>query len=140
MSGLLGATMSEETERIKKKKMEQLLQMVKGGSKMPGKPVQVTDSDMHDLVQQYPLVVVDCWAPWCGPCRMLSPVIEELAKDMQGTAVFAKLNTDENQQTARQYGIMSIPTLLLFKDGELVDQQMGALPKDMLHDWIARYA
>jgi len=132
--------MSEETENIKKKKMEQLMEMVKGGSKMPGKPVQVTDSDMHDVVQQHPLVVVDCWAPWCGPCRMLSPVIEDLAEDMKGDVVFAKLNTDENQQTAKQYGIMSIPTLLLFKDGELVDQQMGALPKDMLRSWVERYA
>ncbi len=132
--------MSEETENIKKKKMEQLMEMAKGGSKMPGKPVQVTDSDMHDVVQQHPLVVVDCWAPWCGPCRMLSPVIEDLAEDMQGDVVFAKLNTDENQQTAKQYGIMSIPTLLLFKDGELVDQQMGALPKDMLRSWVERYA
>jgi thioredoxin 1 len=132
--------MSQETENIKKKKMEQLLERFKGSDKMPAKPLTVTDEDMPDVVREYPLVVVDCWAPWCGPCRMLSPVIEELAKDMQGTAVFAKLNTDENQQTARQYGIMSIPTLLLFKDGELVDQQMGALPKDMLNDWIARYA
>ncbi|MFO8133658.1 MAG: thioredoxin [Thermoplasmatota archaeon] len=131
--------MSEETENIKKKKMEQLLERVKGSSKMPGKPVQVTDSDMHDVVQQHPLVVVDCWAPWCGPCRMLSPIIEDLASDMQGDVVFAKLNTDENQQTAKQYGIMSIPTLLLFKDGELIDQQMGALPKDMLRSWIERY-
>jgi thioredoxin 1 len=131
--------MSEETENIKKKKMKDLIQRVKGGSTMPGKPLKVTDSDMQDVVQQHPLVVVDCWAPWCGPCRMLSPVIEELAKDMQGDIVFAKLNTDENQQTAKQYGIMSIPTLLLFKNGELVDQQMGAMPKNMLRSWIERY-
>ena len=132
--------MSQETENIKKRKMEQLLEQFKGSDRKPAKPLTVNDENMPDVVQQYPLVVVDCWAPWCGPCRMLSPVIEELAKDMQGNAVFAKLNTDENQQTARQYGIMSIPTLLLFKDGKLVDQQMGALPKDMLHKWIARYA
>ncbi len=131
--------MSEETENIKKKKMEELMQRIKGGDKMPGKPLKVTDGDVQDVVQQHPLVVVDCWAPWCGPCRMLSPVIEELAKAMQGDVVFAKLNTDENQQTAKQYGIMSIPTLLLFKNGELVDQQMGAMPKNMLRSWIERY-
>ncbi len=132
--------MSDKTEKIKKKKMQQLLEKVKRGSTMPGKPIDVTDDTIEKVVQEHPLVVVDCWAPWCGPCKMLSPVIEELAGDMQGDVVFAKLNTDENQQTAKQYGIMSIPTLLLFKDGELVDQQQGALPEDMLRSWIERYA
>lgn len=135
----IAASMSQDIENIKRKKMEELMERVTGGPRMPGKLIKVTDQDMHDVVQQYPLVVVDCWAPWCGPCRMLSPIVKELAQDMQEDAVFAKLNTDENRQTAKQYGIMSIPTLLLFKDGELVDQQMGALPKDMLRSWVERY-
>jgi len=76
--------------------------------------------------------VIDCWAPWCGPCRMIGPVIEELAREMKGKIVFGKLNVDENQQTSMKYKIMSIPTLLVFKNGALVDRFVGAMPKAML--------
>jgi len=108
-------------------------------SQWPKKPLKITDHDMTDIVNAYPIVVVDCWAPWCGPCRMLGPIIDELAKKMQGKVAFAKLNTDENRRIASQYGIMSIPTILLFKNGDLVDRNVGALPPDMLHDWIMRF-
>jgi thioredoxin 1 len=83
-------------------------------------------------MKKYPTIVIDCWAPWCGPCRMIGPVIEELAKEMKGKIVFGKLNVDENQQTSLKYKIMSIPTLLVFKNGNLVDRFVGAMPKDML--------
>jgi thioredoxin 1 len=132
--------MESEVERIKKRKMEELLKKISGdGEKWPGKPVKVTDKSLDEVVNKYPIVVVDCWAPWCGPCRFIAPVVEQLAKEMKGKVVFAKLNTDENRATASKYGIMSIPTLLLFKNGELVDRSIGALPPDMLKDWVERY-
>ncbi|MCK4439217.1 thioredoxin, partial [Candidatus Bathyarchaeota archaeon] len=82
------------------------------------------------------LAVIDCWAPWCGPCRFLSPVIEELARDYRGKIAFGKLNVDENNKTAAQYGIMSIPALLIFRDGKIVDQIVGAMPRNMLEPKI----
>ncbi|HDS58960.1 MAG TPA: thioredoxin [Thermoplasmatales archaeon] len=131
--------MEDEVSTIRKKKMESLLQKMTGGSTTPNKPVAVTDDTLDQTVGSHPLVVVDCWAPWCGPCRMLGPVIDQLAGEMKGQVVFAKLNTDENRVSSSRYGIMSIPTLLLFKNGQLVDRNVGALPPDMLRDWIQRY-
>ena len=126
-----------DLELIRKKKLEELKKRyINGGSKMeenmPNTPLQVTDADIETHIKKYETIVIDCWAPWCGPCRMVSPVIDELAKDMQGKIVFGKLNVDENQQTSMKYNIMSIPTLLVFKNGEMVDRIVGALPKDAL--------
>jgi len=105
----------------------------------PSSPLKVTDDDFDKVIQRFPLVVFDCWAPWCGPCRMVSPVIAELAQDYQGKIVFGKLNVDENQQTAMKYRIMSIPALLVFQSGKLVDQIIGAQPKPMLEPKITKY-
>lgn len=77
-------------------------------------------------------VVVDLWAPWCGPCRMVGPVVEKLAEQFQGKVKFCKLNVDENQQTAAKYSVMSIPTLLFFKDGQVADTVIGAVPEQVL--------
>ncbi len=81
-------------------------------------------------------MLVDFWAPWCGPCRMLSPIVEELSGEYDGRIVFAKMNTDECPETPGKFGIMSIPSLLLFKDGELVDRTVGARPRKALQAWI----
>lgn len=81
-------------------------------------------------------VVLDCWAPWCGPCRMVAPILDQLAKEFSGKVKFAKLNTDENQATARQFGIQSIPTLLFFKSGVLVNRLVGALPKGEIEQQV----
>lgn len=131
-------------ERIKKKKLEQLKkQYMNGGKtiekKWPDTPIHLIDADIDDTVRKFLTLVIDCWAPWCGPCRMIGPVIEELAKEMQGKIVFGKLNVDENPQTSMKYGIMSIPTMLVFKNGQLVDRFVGAMPKEMLLQKLKPY-
>jgi thioredoxin 1 len=127
----------DNLEEIKKKKLEQLRkQYMKGektmGNKWPDIPIHLLDADIGEAMKKYPMLVIDCWAPWCGPCRMIGPIIEELATELKGKIVFGKLNVDENPQTSMKYKIMSIPTMLVFKNGVLVDQFVGAMPKNML--------
>ena len=128
--------MNDELEQIKKKKLEELKKQYSIGGNimenMPDTPVEMSDADLDEHTNKYNMVVVDCWAPWCGPCRMIHPIVDELAKEMQGKVVFGKLNVDNNQATAAKYGIMSIPSLLVFKEGKLVDRIVGAMPKPML--------
>ncbi|MEM0492837.1 MAG: thioredoxin [Candidatus Thermoplasmatota archaeon] len=104
----------------------------------PKEPIKINDADFDIITKRYPTIVVDCWAPWCGPCRMMGPVIDELAKEMQGKIAFGKLNVDENQETSMKYDIMSIPTLLIFKNGKLVDRIVGAMPKDTLKQHLSK--
>ncbi|HED31461.1 MAG TPA: thioredoxin [Prosthecochloris aestuarii] len=102
-----------------------------------GQYLTATDQNFKvEVLDSGKVVLVDFWAAWCGPCQMLGPVIEELAGDYDGKAVIAKLNVDENPNTAAQYGIRSIPTMLIFKNGEVVDQMVGALPKNMIAEKI----
>jgi len=96
----------------------------------PAIPVDVTDQTFsHEVLSFSGPVLVDCWAPWCGPCRMVAPVLEQLASEYAGRMKIAKLNVDENPMIASQYGIQSIPTMLLFKNGNQVNSLVGALPK-----------
>ena len=132
--------MDEELEKIREKKMKDMLDKdEESNSDWPNEPVKVSDSDFSEIIQKYPLIIVDCWAEWCGPCRMIGPVVDALAKDYAGKIVFGKLNVDENQKTAMEYKIMSIPTLLVFKDGKLVDQIVGAMPKEQLEPKITKH-
>jgi thioredoxin 1 len=96
----------------------------------------VTDASFDEFVKKHPKVVVDCWAAWCGPCWMVSPIIEQLSEEKPGIT-FGKLDVDQNRVIPMRYGIMSIPTLLYFKDGELVDKTLGALPKVALEARIS---
>ena len=91
--------------------------------------MEFTDSNINEIIASGQPVVVDFWATWCGPCRAIGPVIEELAAEYEGKAVIGKCNVDENEDAPMKYGIRSIPTLLFFKNGELVDRLVGAAPK-----------
>jgi len=134
----------DELEELKKRRLEQLKKRYMAGGKnmeenLPGTPIKITDADIDEHVKKYDTVVVDCWAPWCGPCRMVHPIIEELAKEMQGKIVFGKLNVDENPATSTKHQIMSIPTLLVFKNGTIVDRLIGAMPKEILKQKLDSY-
>ena len=136
--------MDKELEDLRNKKMEQLKEKYMNGGKnmeenLPNTPLIVTDADIDEHTKKYLTVVIDCWAPWCGPCQMVGPVIEELAKEMQGKVVFGKLNVDENPATSAKHQIMSIPTLLVFKNGDLVDRLVGAYPKEELKKKLEPY-
>jgi len=98
----------------------------------------VTDSSFDaDVIGSSEPVVVDFWAEWCGPCKMIAPALEEIADELSGQVSVAKLNIDENQETAIKYGVRSIPTLILFKNGEPAAMKVGAVPKGQLKDWIS---
>ncbi len=93
---------------------------------------EINESNFDSFVEQNSLAVIDCWAPWCGPCRRMGPIIEELSEDLKGRAGVAKLNTDENQAIAVRFNINAIPTILVFRDGVLVDTLVGLRPKEDL--------
>ena len=122
-------------EEIKKKKLKELMKK----KNYPKKPIELTDSSFDGIVKKYPLIVVDCWAPWCAPCIIVAPIIESLAKKYVGKIVFGKLNVDGNKEVAIKYGVMSIPTLLVFKKGKLVDRIIGAMPEPLLESRIKPY-
>ncbi len=132
-------------ERINRKKLEELIQRK---SRLDGRarsasttigPMVLTDSTFNTEVSRHPLMVVDFWAPWCGPCRMVGPVIEQLASEYAGRAAFGKLNVDENPQVAGAFGIQSIPTILVFKNGRPVDGLLGAVPKSDIESKLEPY-
>ena len=127
--------MKVDLKEIKKKKLEKLMKR----KNYPKNPVVVTDSDFDTVVKKYPVVIVDCWAAWCAPCRMIEPIIESLASKYAGKIVFARLDVEQNKKIAIKYNIMSIPTLLVFKNGKNVDRIIGAMPEPILEPRIKTY-
>ncbi len=102
-----------------------------------GKAIELNDANFDSIVNTDKTVLVDFWAEWCGPCKMIGPVVEELAGEYEGKAVIGKLNVDENPQVTARFGVRSIPTLLVFKGGQIVDKQVGAVPKSVLSSKLA---
>ncbi len=103
-------------------------------------PIHVTDAAFEKVVLQNPLpVIVDFWAPWCGPCKMIAPALEKIAKEYSGKLMVAKVNTDENPQYAMKYGVQGIPTLLFIFGGKVIHRQVGALPERMLREAVAQF-
>jgi thioredoxin 2 len=131
------------TNRVPPERIAQGLRPVCGRCKAPlavaSTPVTVTDATFSTEVEGSPLpVLVDAWAPWCGPCRMIAPVIDELAGAYAGRVLVAKLNVDDNPRTAARFDLRSIPTLLLIKDGREVDRIVGVVPRDEIARRLAR--
>jgi thioredoxin 1 len=121
----------DELEAIKQKKLAELQKEASTKAMMSAlsEPIALTDSNFASEIKKYPLMIVDFWAPWCGPCRMVSPIIEQLAREYSGRAAFGKVNVDENQRIAALFGVQSIPTLMIFKFDKVVDIMIGAMPK-----------
>lgn len=123
----------DELEAIRQKKMERLQTMTSG------EVLILDDNNLAETVSEHPFVVLDCWAEWCGPCKMVAPVIEQLAKEYAGRVTFAKLNIDENMDTAMKYQISAIPTMLVFRNGDMAGQIVGALPKNHIEQKLQEF-
>ncbi len=127
----------DEVEEIKKKKMEQLLKKSNYGEMKT--EIEVDDNNFNELVVEQSKkipVVVDFWATWCMPCLMLSPALEKAAKEYKGKFILAKLNVDEARITSQKYGIMSIPSVKMFKGGKVADEFIGAVPESVVRNWL----
>ena len=122
-----------EMQSLRERKLVELMRrtrvQLQSGEKYNGKPIMLSDATFSSEISKYPVMVVDFWAVWCGPCRAVAPIIEQLAKEYSGRVAFGKLNVDENPLTSSEFQVESIPTLLIFRDGEPVDGIIGAVPK-----------
>ncbi len=126
----------EELEAIKQQKVLEIMQSRASAITGNGEPVVLTDQTFEQTIEKTPIVVVDFWAAWCGPCRMVAPIIDQLAKEYKGRVTFGKLNVDENPIVANAFQIQSIPSLLVFKNGKVVDGLVGAAPEHLIESRI----
>lgn len=133
---MINSSNDPEIEKIQKKKIADMLKQAqvqtKPIEKPTGKPIVLTDNNFAAELAKHSLILVDFWAPWCGPCRMVGPIIEQLAAEYAGKVAFGKVNVDENQLVPSRFGIMSIPTMMVFKDGKAVQSIIGACPKSQI--------
>jgi thioredoxin len=127
-----------ELEAIRNKKMQEMKNKMKKETSQNA-PLTLTDDNFEETVKKHSLMLVDCWAAWCGPCRMVAPVVDELARDYAERVTVAKLNVDENPKTAKQFCVVSIPTLLVMKNGNEVDRIIGAVPKQFVEEKLRKY-
>ena len=129
----------DDLGKIKEKKLKEMMGQKKPESKNNDRPVDGSDENFDNVINSHPLVMVDFWAEWCGPCKIVSPIIETLAKEYVGKILFLKINVDKCPNVASKFGIMSIPTLMIFKEGKVVDQIVGAVPKTLLESKIQNH-
>ncbi len=129
----------KELERLKERLARELFRKLEEKREMTGKVVHVSDSNFNEFIQRSPVVVVDFWAEWCMPCRMIAPIIEDLAREYAGKVLFGKLNVDENPETAERFQVFSIPTLVIFKDGREIERIVGYTPKNRIEAVLERY-
>ena len=123
-------------KRRKEWETERASQSEQGG---PGGVIQLTDATFDSQLRSHKLMLVDFWAPWCGPCRWVSPILEQIARENAGRLVLGKINVDENPMTSQRFGIEGIPTIMIVKDGRIVNRIVGALPKEDLETVIRPY-
>jgi thioredoxin len=128
-----------ELEEIRERKMKELTTKMKESRNSEPMPITIDDAHFDEMVQKHPMMLIDCWADWCGPCRMIAPAVDELARDYAGRVTIGKLNVDDNPQTAERFGIMSIPTLLIMKNAAEVDRITGAVPKHIIEEKLKKY-
>ncbi len=128
----------EELKLINEKKMKELQQLVneKELLKTINEPITLSDSTFFETINKFPLMLVDFWAPWCGPCRMMSPIVDQIGRDYPGKLAVGKINVDKNQLIARQFSVSSIPTLILFKRGKLLNKIIGAVSKNRINEMV----
>jgi thioredoxin 1 len=127
----------EELNHIKEKKLGELKEKIRAMSST--EPAHVTDSDFNKVVQEHSIALIDFWAAWCGPCRALAPMIEDLAKEYAGKVFVGKLNVDENPQTAERLQVYSIPTVVIMKNGKEVDRIVGLCAKNYIEDALKKH-
>lgn len=131
-----------ELEAIRKKKMMQLHRMLESEvekAAWPSSPIHVTDLNFNETISRYPVVLVDFWASWCMPCKMIAPVLDQLSSEYKGKVVIAKLDVDSNKRTADTFKVSGIPTLIMFKNGRPAERVTGALPRQALKGLIERH-
>lgn len=128
----------EELKIINEKRMKNLQQILNEKELMKNikDPLNLDDSSFFQTISKFPLLLVDFWAPWCGPCRMMSPLIDQVGKEYMGKLVVGKVNVDENPTISRQFGISSIPTLILFKKGQAVNKIIGSVSKNKIDEMV----
>jgi thioredoxin 1 len=126
----------DELQRLREKKLREMEESLGKGTKPT--IVEITDESFLGVVQGNPYVLIDFWAEWCGPCRMVSPIVEELAREFAGKVIVGKCNTDDNPVISRQFAITAIPTLMLFAHGQMVDRIIGAYPKESIRQRMER--
>ena len=128
----------EELRIINEKRMKKLQQVIKDKELLKNikEPLNLDDTTFFQTINKFPLILVDFWAPWCGPCRMMAPIIDQSGEDYQGKLLVGKLNVDENPLVARQLAISSIPTLILFKKGKAVNKTIGSVSKNRIDEMV----
>ena len=130
MKKTINSTRDEERKEIRRKKIEEMLKRVI--QPLNNKPIILTDNNFSNEITKHKLIVVDFWAPWCGPCKMISPTIEQLAAEYAGKVTFGKMNVDDNQEIPHRFGVQGIPTLLIIKKGKVIDKIIGVSQKSQI--------